>query len=291
MQIAAGFLIALAGTTMSGVSFAESMCDRPNGTVIMVRQENLCDRNGVCTNVSFSLERDGNKMRGGARYSAPGGHGLVTGEIGSNGGMYWQVVWDNGEIGTYKGTLVNGVGEGFTHGDKMLYYKYIAETAEGCARWSYVDPAAPPAPPAPPKKFIKSIGKAKTYAGNWRTVANGGSWSFDMTFTQKGAGVSGDYVVIETGAKGSLTGSVSAGVLNFTWKDQSGYAGTGSLRLSPDGKQFDGTYVVTFIPEGLTADLVQGTWHGTIQKPLPDTTTDYGSCPGCEAPEEFPVVK
>ena len=148
MRIVAGFLTAFAATTISGVSFAESICDRPNGTVILVRQENMCDRDGACTNVSFSLERHGNKMRGRARYNgggnAPGRTGLVTGEIGANGGMYWQVVWENGEIGTYKGTLVNGVGEGFTHGDNMRYYKYIAATATDCTKWSYLDPAAPP---------------------------------------------------------------------------------------------------------------------------------------------------
>ena len=291
MRIVAGFLTAFAAAASSGASFAESICDRPNGTLILVRQENMCDRDGACTNVSFSLERHGNKMRGRARYNgggnAPGRAGLVTGEIGSNGGMYWQVVWENGEIGTYKGTLVNGVGEGFTHGNNMRHYKYIAKTATDCTKWSYLDPAAPP------KKFIKSIGKAKTFSGNWRTVANGGTWSFDMSFSQKGAKVSGDYVVIETGGKGSLTGSVNGGILDFKWNDQNGYAGTGSLRLRSDGKAFDGTYTVTFIPEGLTADLLKGTWHGTLQtrsESPPDEIMDYGTCAGCGR-EEFPVVK
>lgn len=290
MRLLAGFLFAFAVTTIGGAGLAESICDRPNGTVIMVRQENMCNRAGECNNVNFSLERDGNKMRGRARYNAdgnsPGRTGLVTGEIGANGGMYWQVVWDDGEIGTYKGTLVNGAGEGYTHGDRMLYYKYNAATATGCSKWSYLDPAAPP------KKFIKSIGKAKTFSGNWRTVANGGSWSFDMTFSLNGGAVTGDFVVIETGIRGSITGSMNGDSLRFNWKDANGYAGTGSLRLSPDGRSFDGTYAVTYIPEGLSADLLKGTWRGTRQaKSNPDETVDYGSCPGCGGPEEFPVVK
>jgi hypothetical protein len=111
---------------------------------------------------------------------------------------------------------------------------------------------------------IKSIGRAKltTFAGSWRTIANGGSWSFDMTFAQDGAEVSGDFVVIETGVRGTLTGSASGNALNFNWNDLNGYAGTGTLRLSENGRSFSGTYVVTYIPEGLTADLLQGTWEG-----------------------------
>lgn len=290
MRIVIGFLIALAAAAISGASLAQNLCDDPNGTLILVRQENMCDRNGSCTNVNFMLERDGNKMRGRARYNgggnAPGRSGLVTGEIGANGGMYWQVHWDDGEIGTYKGTLVNGAGEGVTHGDQMLYYKYIAATAKGCSKWSYLDLNPPP----PPKTFIK-LGKAKAWTGDWVTVANGGTWSFSMNFRQSGDQVEGSFTVIETGVTGGLTGRVSGRVLSLTWQDANGYAGTGTLTLSSDGREFDGTYQVTYLPPDLTADLLEGTWHGSLQVPLPDETQDYGACPGCEGPEEFPVVK
>jgi hypothetical protein len=284
MRFVFAFLLALIVSLSGGISLAETICDRPNGTLIMVRQENQIE-------VSFLLTRDGNKMRGMARYNAGpswrADRGPVSGEIGANGGMFWQVFWESGSIGTYKGTLVDGKGQGVTHGgagNATTRYRYIADTPPGCTRWSWMAPAKAPKvvkalkKPKPPGSVLGApmqsdlltsksasgavaLVAAPNMAGEW-TVVSDKPWGFRMSFVQQGAEVSGTYVIDVNGVVGRIRGTLSGNVLTFTFDQDGGYTGDGRIVLSPDGRTFNGTYR-TDDNGTLTPDLLQGIWNGT----------------------------
>jgi hypothetical protein len=239
--------------------------------------------------VTFDLKQDGAKIWGKGGYQtsrkAPIGPTETTLVIGNAGGtiegdrLYLRVFWTysgRSSVGIYRGRIDGGyIVEGNTY-DQMskspVSVEWHTDTPFACTDMAVA--ALPTPEPAPaPKKFIKSIGKSKPapalptaiFTGKWRVVANGGAWSYDMSLTQDGGTVAGSYVVVGTGGRGNITGRLDGNTLNFTWVDATGYAGTGRLTLPDGGGSFDGTYQVTFIPEGLTADLLQGTWRGQRQ--------------------------
>jgi hypothetical protein len=69
------------------------------------------------------------------------------------------------------------------------------------------------------------------------------------------------YTVDANGSQGIINGTVSGGVLTFTWNQDGGFTGTGSFTLAPDGGTFAGGYRSDPNP-ALTPDLLVGTWQG-----------------------------
>ena len=49
----------------------------------------------------------------------------------------------------------------------------------------------------------------------------------------------------------------------YHWTEDGGYAGTGTFKLSADGKSIDGDYIVDTYPPNTAASLLKGTWAGT----------------------------
>src|SRR5215471_18373941 len=87
-----------------------------------------------------------------------------------------------------------------------------------------------------------------TFTGSWTTTTANPGWIYDMTLTQSGATVTGNYTVTTAGdqqnTKGTITGTASGGTLKFTWAQEyrdkgkiisNAFTGTGQFTLCADG--------------------------------------------------------
>jgi hypothetical protein len=213
---------------------------------------------------TFNLVQDGATLSGDASESVGAlilGNPLEGRLIGNN--IELTVYWTTGAVGEYRGTISPA---GWIVGDT-----HDAMNPNNRAQWRGEQPArcivaaTPATEPEPPRTYIEHLGKAPgDFGGQWVTVANGGTWSFDMIFAQNQDAVSGTYRVRETGVVGEIRGNVIGNTLTFEWFDRGGgrYAGNGKLRLAADGKSFDGTYTVVVVPLGTSVYQTEGTWHG-----------------------------
>jgi CubicO group peptidase (beta-lactamase class C family) len=125
---------------------------------------------------------------------------------------------------------------------------------------------------------------AQTFAGSWSTSTDKVGWFYDMTLTQTGANVTGNYTVTtagdQQGTKGDIKGTVSGSTLKLTWNQETrkqgqvqanAFTGTAEFTLCADNNHFMGTYTATGGPAlpSLTKDLLAGTWIGTKKGTAP----------------------
>jgi CubicO group peptidase (beta-lactamase class C family) len=112
------------------------------------------------------------------------------------------------------------------------------------------------------------------FAGSWSTSTDKGGWLYDLTMTQTGTNVTGNYTVTtagdQQGTKGQITGTVSGSTLSLKWTQDykttpNAFTGTAQFTLCADGNHFAGPYQSTGGPSAslLTPDLLIGTWIGT----------------------------
>jgi hypothetical protein len=104
------------------------ICRSPNSTAIDVAMANG-------TQLRFSIERDGNKVRGTANYD--GGRGTLNGEF-SGQYVFWEVLWEDGSQAVFSGQFSKGDGSGtaFHSSNKESRINWSARTAAGCPRWA-----------------------------------------------------------------------------------------------------------------------------------------------------------
>ena len=95
------------------------------------------------------------------------------------------------------------------------------------------------------------------FGGVWNTVTDKGhKFVMILTETYDGSGVvTGSYKP----SRGVINGTMSRGVLRFTWRQKGGAHGAGRFVLSPDRESFQGTFSTTDNPD----DTSGGTWNGT----------------------------
>ena len=117
--------------------------------------------------------------------------------------------------------------------------------------------------PRPGLDVIAPHAAGPSFSGTWAVISDK-PWGYRMTFGQKGTAVTGSYVVDVNGVAGRIKGTLSGQVLNFTWDQDGGYTGDGTLTLSGDGRTFEGDYRVNNNGT-LTPDLLQGKWTGARQ--------------------------
>lgn len=98
------------------------------------------------------------------------------------------------------------------------------------------------------------------FTGTWDTRTDNGR-GYEITFLQEGSHVTGTYVV-QDGAKGRIDGIVEGKVLQFKWKQDGGFTGTGQFALSASGVAFNGVYRADKQASLQSASLPQGVWSG-----------------------------
>lgn len=123
-------------------------------------------------------------------------------------------------------------------------------------------------PPGKKKKVVIAVeppveAPAISFAGVWNSRTDK-DWSYVLTLKQKGNKVSGGYVA-QDGSKGTINGTVVAGVLKYKWTADGGFVGTGSFQMTGEGVM-DGNYVTTVYPDPDMDDYYKsGSWHAELQ--------------------------
>src|SRR5262249_46844611 len=122
-----------------------------------------------------------------------------------------------------------------------------------------------------------------TFTGTWKTHGDKPGFFNDVTLTQNGANVTGDFTVAtpgdQLGTTGHITGTVLNGnLLSFTFTqdyrvngkiEPNTFQGTGLLTLCSDNNHFAGTYA--YAPHRLVPPpWDQGLWIGNRKGPAAD---------------------
>lgn len=101
---------------------------------------------------------------------------------------------------------------------------------------------------------LAAQGPAVSFSGHWNSSVGRFGYPKDLTMSQKGNEVSGNWT--HRSGSGTLKGTVKGNVLTFTYTENwasNGQSGTdtgkGSFTLSSDGKRFFGTYT-SDLPDG-----------------------------------------
>lgn len=103
---------------------------------------------------------------------------------------------------------------------------------------------------------VTANAQAANFAGRWNTIWGNGTATTNMTMTQHGNQVAGNYAY----RGGAIVGVVSANVLRGSWAQNDGARGTFEFRLSPDGQSFQGRW-----RNGTSGPWAADSWNGVRQ--------------------------
>ena len=98
-----------------------------------------------------------------------------------------------------------------------------------------------------------NVQAAENFAGQWNTIWGSGTAATNLTMTQDGSQVAGNYAY----RGGAIVGVVSENVLRGSWSQTDGARGTLEFRLSPDGQSFQGRW-----RNGTSGPWAPDSWNG-----------------------------